>query len=140
METHSGNCVFRNIVSHDHKNRLKINDLCFIFVCRGKLVYSPNTGAFTRLIERVNSTFQELKTIQNLSAKWLNQISPIVRKQLVLLNVDGIKETIQKNSASFPSVGNKLNLLMADRTEQKERYPTGQSCWFINSYQRFIEM
>ncbi len=42
---------------------------------RGKLVYAPNTPAFARLVEKVNSTFQDIRTIQNLSDTWLG-VSP----------------------------------------------------------------
>lgn len=39
---------------------------------RGKLVYAPNTTEFARVIEKVNTTFQDIRVLQDLAKDWLN--------------------------------------------------------------------
>jgi len=79
------------------------------------------TGAFSRLIESVNSTFQELKTLEKLSWKWLREISPLVRKQFNELDFDDINKAIQKTNVSLPALNDGLHRLLLNSTEQKSR-------------------
>ncbi|KAK4029566.1 hypothetical protein OUZ56_022545 [Daphnia magna] len=62
---------------------------------RGRLVYAPNTPAFTRLVEKVNTTFQDIQTIQNLANGWL-EISPNITSML-----NDLEETITEAIDNF---------------------------------------
>lgn len=44
-------------------------------------MYAPNTPAFSRIIEKVNATFQDIRVIQELSNAWL-ELSPTVTSVL----------------------------------------------------------
>lgn len=67
-------------------------------------MYAPNTPAFSRLVEKVNSTFQDIRTVQNLSNAWL-EISPNVTSVLNRLeeSITGAIDTFE-NSTTIVSI------------------------------------
>lgn len=55
-------------------------------MCRGKIVYAPNTPPFNTLVQRVNRTFQDLQEAQDIANKWLNVLSPNIT--IILTRLD----------------------------------------------------
>lgn len=85
---------------------------------RGKLVYTPNTPAYNRLVERVNETFQELKKVQELADFWLTEISPPLTVFLHRLEDALVNATaVIGNSSLFANV----TLILLNATEDVKR-------------------
>ena len=58
-------------------------------------MYAPNTPPYTRLVEKLNTTFQDIRAIQDLANSWLD-VSP---KILSFLN--RLEDTITNATENF---------------------------------------
>lgn len=87
---------------------------------RGKLIYTPNTPVFNRVIKQVNETFQDLKMVQNLAERWLNDISPAIKQFLNQLDPEMLQNMTENISTSFPGLNNVSSLFAnaSDKIEQ----------------------
>lgn len=86
--------------------------LNLIWYSRGKLIYTPNTPAFARVIKEVNQTFQDLKVVQNISVLWLNDISPAVHRFLDRLDpeiIDNITANIDQGPSSLNNISSSIS-------------------------------
>ncbi|XP_046463654.1 ATP-binding cassette sub-family A member 7-like isoform X2 [Daphnia pulex] len=88
-----------------------ILELFYPFI-RGKLIYAPKNTAFDRVISHVNETFQDLRIVQRFAGRWLEEISPALRRflnQLDPTTIANVTEIIKdrvpglNNVTSFPT-------------------------------------
>ena len=80
-------------------------------VLRGKLIYAPNNSAFDRVIGHVNETFQDLKIVQRFAERWLNEISPSIKRFVDELDAETIENVTGIIRDRFPGLDNATSFL-----------------------------
>lgn len=82
---------------------------CFIF--RGKLIYAPKDSAFDSVISHVNETFQDLRNVQRFADRWLNEISPSIKRFVNQLDPETIENATDIIRDRFPGLDNVTSFL-----------------------------
>ncbi len=81
------------------------------FISRGKLIYAPNNSAFDSVIRHVNESFQDLRNVQRFADRWLNEISPSLKRFVNQLDSETIENVTEIIKDRFPALENATSFL-----------------------------
>ena len=81
------------------------------FISRGKLIYAPKNSAFDSVIRHVNESFQDLRNVQRFADRWLNEISPSLKRFVNQLDPETIENVTEIIRDRFPALENVTSFL-----------------------------
>ena len=84
---------------------------------RGKILFSPDTPAARKIINKINSTFQSFERVKELAAAWTENYSQVVSEVLL----DPANQKFLKDFFTSEQNGNLLDLLLQQQVKPQSR-------------------